>query len=78
MNLLRYYMNEIENHTQSLTDLVRRYVITEQAVMYSLPRITKEEEQQIIDDDYDVIPVSPLTGNDAVETGIEAFRDMYV
>ena len=78
MNLLRYYMNEIETHTQTLTELVRQYVITDQAVVCSLPRISKEEEQQIIDDDYDVIPVSTLTGEDAVETGIEAFRDMYV
>ncbi|AXR06676.1 DNA replication terminus site-binding protein [Salinimonas sediminis] len=78
MNLLRFYMNEIEKHTLSLCELVRANAINKQCIMFSIPRITKEEEERLIEDDYETIPVEPLTGTAALEYALDAFKDMHV
>lgn len=78
MNLLRYYMMKIEEHSDALVQLVHQYGEPNNAVMFALPRITKEQEQKIIDDDYDSIHVTTIVGQQAVNMAAQAFKDMYV
>lgn len=78
LNLLRLYMTDIENSIGELCALVRQHAIAKQAIMFSLPAISKKDEALLIADDYDSIPVTPLVGQVAVEHAIKALKDMYV
>lgn len=78
MNLLRYYMTEIEQGLDALCSLVRQSAQPAMSVMFALPPISKEDEAKIIEDDYETIPVTPLYGQRAIEYALEAFKDMYV
>ncbi|WP_232365189.1 DNA replication terminus site-binding protein [Salinimonas marina] len=78
MILLRYYMMRIEEHAEALIQLIHQHGIPQQAIMFAIPRITKAEEQLIIDDDYEVIEVSTVVGQQAINMAAQAFKDMYV
>lgn len=78
MNLLRLYMTDIESSLSELCQLVRHHAIAEQAIMFSLPAISKKDEALLIADDYETIPVTTLVGQAAIELAIKALKDMYV
>ena len=78
MNKLRLYMSDIESGVTNLADVIRRHAISQYAVIFSLPQISKADEQCIIDDDYESIPVTTVMGKKAVDMAVSSLSDMYV
>ncbi len=78
MNLLRRHMMDIDEQLAELKSLLFNTGDGENAIFFDIPLVTKEMEQSIIDNDYDVLPISVIKGEEAKTRIIASYADMYV
>lgn len=73
-----YYLDQITKGVEDLQSLIQAHAIEESAIAFSTPPISKSDEERLIQDDYNTIPVTTLKGEQARRAIQFAFGDLYI
>jgi DNA replication terminus site-binding protein len=78
MENLQYYMTEMEQDLTEIKSMLMRFAAPQKCHYFELPRITVEQEKEIIESGYDQVPVKHVKGKLALSMAVEALSDWYV
>lgn len=77
MSSLSALAMHLDAHIDSLNQILQEHTLTQASLGFHLPKVSKDDEQNIIDNGYQFLPVEKLTGAHALSFNMRAYRDLY-